>query len=68
MIVHNTLAPVPRLDGARGKEEVRRPVFEPEVFRKRMYLRYCWDFRCPGNFDPNRYASGHRAATPQIKI
>ena len=26
-----------RLDGARGKKQVWRPMFEPEVFRKQMY-------------------------------
>jgi len=28
---------VTRLDGARAKMQVRRPIFEPEVFRKQMY-------------------------------
>jgi len=29
---------VTRLDGARGKKQVWRPMFEPEVFRKQMYF------------------------------
>jgi len=28
---------VTRLNGARGKKRVWRPLFEPEVFRKQMY-------------------------------
>ena len=28
---------VPRLDGARGKTDVWRPMFEPKVFREQMY-------------------------------
>jgi len=28
---------VTRLDGARGKKQVWRPIFEPEVFRKQMH-------------------------------
>jgi len=28
---------VTRLEGARGKQQVLRPIFEPEVFRKQMY-------------------------------
>ena len=29
---------VTRLDGARGKKQVWRPMFEPEVFRKQKYF------------------------------
>jgi len=28
---------VTRLDGARGKKQVWRPVFQPEIFRNQMY-------------------------------
>jgi len=28
---------VTRLDGARGKKKIWRPIFEPEAFRKQMY-------------------------------
>jgi len=38
---------VTRLDGSRGKKQVWRPVFEPEVFRKQMYcteVLYLWHY------------------------
>jgi len=42
---------VTRLDDARGKKQVWRPMFEPELFRKQMYYTEestCgWDFSSP---------------------
>ena len=44
---------VTRLDGARGKEQIWRPMFEPEVFRKQMYCidestcDIAWNFWLP---------------------
>jgi len=46
---------VTRLDGVRGKKQVWRPMFEPEVFRKQIYYieeRACdiVETSAPGDF------------------